>query len=361
MSAPADAPELAPLKDAFEGGHFLDVLEHGRRRLDDGLAAELVLPVRGWMAHAAFRLGRFAEAIDSASATIEHLGSATSHPARFDALALLVVSHAERAEYDESIDALRRLLAQAARGDSLRDQVRARGSMASCFALMGDPWAAQRVLAEVAGWLARLPGEQRLEATVQVNLAAIWLEIARGAGEGGDTAALNAAAAAAEAPLARSREIAATLGDARIAAFADVHGCEALLLSGQTERVQAIVRDALGRAEGAGLSAHGRFLRLLQAEALLRGGAPEAALRTLRTADARLGPGEDFASRIRQLHLLHAACAALGDFAQALVHMEQAQALERVRQWRRDAAASRHLRLRLELEHLYRPPATLPS
>lgn len=357
MSGPEDPPELATLRAAFDGGRFQTALAIGRRLLADPPRPEVALPARRLLTNAAFRLGRFEEAISNARGAIEQLGSATSHPIRFDALAVLVVAHGERADYDASIEALRQLLAQAARGDALRDQVRARGSMASCFALMGDPWAAQRVLADVASWLARLRGEPRIEATVQTNHAAIWIEIARLAFEGGDAEAVAQAIASAAAPLARAREIATELGDARVAAFADVHECELLLMRGDAARAQSILRDALARADDAGLSAHGRFLRQLQAEALLRDGEPEAALRALRASEARLGPGEDFTSRIRQLNLLHDACAALGDFAQALVHVEQARELERIRHWRRAAAASKHLRLRLELEHLYRPPA----
>jgi tetratricopeptide (TPR) repeat protein len=357
MPAPEDPSPLTALQAAFEAGRLQSTLTLGQRLLDGDPPADVALEVRRVLTSAAFRLGRFGEAIGVAQGAVDQLGSATSHPARFDALAVLVVAHGERGDYDASIEALRQLLAQAARGDSLRDQVRSRGSMASCFAMLGDPWAAQRVLAEVAQWLGRLSGETRLEATVQTNHAAIWIEIARQARDGGDAEALAQAIAAAAAPLARAREIAAELGDARVAAFADVHECETLLLQGEPARVKAIVRDALTRADDAGLSAHGRFLRQLQAEALLCDGEPEAALRMLRAVEARLGPGEDFTSRIRQLQLLYGACAALGDFAQALVHVEQARELERVRHWRRAAAASRHLRLRLELEHLYRPPA----
>lgn len=357
MPEPVEPPELATVRTAFDGGRFHTALSIAKRLLDAQPGPDVALPARRLLTNAAFRLGRLDEAIASAQAAIEQLGSATSHPIRFDALAVLVVAQGERADYDASIEALRQLLAQAARGDALRDQVRARGSMASCFALMGDPWAAQRVLADMATWLARLRGETRIEATVQTNHASVWIEIARLAFEGGDAEAVAQAIAAAAAPLARAREIAAELGDARIAAFADVHECELLLMRGEAARAQAILRDALARADDAGLSAHGRFLRQLQAEALLRDGEPEAALRALRASEARLGPGEDHTSRIRQLNLLHAACAALGDFAQALVHVEQARELERIRHWRRAAAASKHLRLRLELEHLSRPPA----
>lgn len=358
-STPSREPaELAAVREAFHGGRFEPARVLARRLLGSPVPPEVALEARRLLANASFRLGHLPDTIEAGHSVIDQVGASSLHPARFDALALLVVAYGERAEYDASIEALRQLLGQAQRGDSLRDHVRARGSMAVCFTLMGDPWAGQRVLGELGQWLEKLPGESALEATVHNNHASIWLQIARSARDGGDAEARTDALVAAQATLQRARDLAGTLGDERVKAFADVHECEALLLAGDAPLVLKLVRDAMARADDAGLSAHGRFLRQLQAEAFIESNQPAAALRSLRALDARLGPGHDLTSRIRQLSLMYAACAAIGDYPQALVHIEQANELETMRAWRRAAAASKHLRLRLELEHVYKLPST---
>jgi tetratricopeptide (TPR) repeat protein len=360
MTSAGPAPTLAAARAALDAVRLHEARRIAQALLDAPPAdPQAAVDARRIVCNAAFRLGDLPQAVVASRELQDHVGASSAHPARFDALAILVVAHGEQAEYDASIEAVRALLSLAGRGDSLADYVRARGSLAVCLTLLGDPWAGQRVHDEVAALLGKLPDELRLEAAVHTNRASIVLHIARLAGEGGDAAAQAEAIAAAQISLDRGRAIATTLADPRLQAFVDVHECEALLLRGEGQRVLDVVRAALTSADVAGLSAHGRYLRQLEAEALLRERQPEAALRCLRAAEARLGTGHDYTSRIRQLTLLHEACAALGDYPQALVHFEQACELKHRRGYRQAQAQSRHLRLRLELEHLGRraPPA----
>ena len=61
-----------------------------------------------------------------------------------------------------------------------------RSSMAACFALMGDPWTAQRLLTQLATALQAMPKQAKLEAKARVNLAWICLQAARMARDAAD-------------------------------------------------------------------------------------------------------------------------------------------------------------------------------
>ena len=120
-------------------------------------------------------------------------------------------------------DHLQRMQAAAVRAGSLADFVRGRGTAANAFALLGDPWAGQRLLSELAGMFQAGSNDRRLEATVRNNHASACLQVARMARQGLDNAACEEALDHASASLERTREIALTLQDTRVAAFADVH------------------------------------------------------------------------------------------------------------------------------------------
>jgi tetratricopeptide (TPR) repeat protein len=288
-------------------------------------------------------------------AALEAVRSGTDPEAmRFDTLAVSVVAAGELARYDQSIEHLQLLNATAARGGSLAEFVRARGTAATCFALMGDPWAAQRLLSELLGLFQVGGNELRLEATTRGNHASVCLQIARLARQGGDAAVSDEALDHAEASLARAGEIAAALADARVAAFADVHRAEVDLLRGRSRAALERLDGALARAEAAGLHAHVRALRLLEAEAWFAQGDRVAARGRLDAVAARVGEGHELGARIRVHTQLQQVLAADGDAVQALAHSEHARQLGRMRQYRQARAQSQWLRVRLEVEHMYR-------
>jgi hypothetical protein len=232
--------------------------------------------------------------------------------------------------------------------------VRARGTAANAFALLGDPWAAQRLLSELIGLFQGFTNEPRLEAQVRGNHASVCVQVARMARAGGDGAASDDAFDLAEASIARTREIAAATGEARIAAFADVHAAECALLRARGREALALLGPAVAQAEARGLPAHLRQLRLLEAEALLVQGEAPAALHRLAAVAASVTPRHELAVRIRLHALLHDAHLHTGAEAAAREHLARARGLEALRHFRQLHAQSRFARTRLELEHLYR-------
>ena len=156
------------------------------------------------------------------------------------------------------------------------------------------------------------------------------------------------------ASIERTREIATLLQDRRIDAFADVHAAEMALLCGEHDSALTLLEGAVAHADAAGLWAHARQLRLLEAEALQSRGDSGSALAVLQTVGDRLDDGHELGARIRYHSQLQRVLAARGDSVSALDHFECARSLAQCRQYRQARAQSRFLRARLELEHLYR-------
>jgi hypothetical protein len=306
-------------------------------------------------AQAAFRLGELDEAADAAQALIDQLGDhAACYPERTQVLAVSVVAAGELARFEQSLGHLQKMLAAASRGGSLEDYVRARGMAATCFALLGDAWAGQRLMSELLGLFQGLPGEAMLEASTRNNHTAICVRVARMAREGGDEAACAQAIEHAQASLQRSAELARLTGNARLSAFAALRANEVALLRGEAAAVAAQLQPAIEHADAAGLPAQVRLLRVVQAEAFNDVGAPDLALSSLGQVDAGLREGHQIGLRLRCVQQLQRACAATGAHAQALAHAERARQIEQGLLYRQLHAQSRFLRTRLELEHLYR-------
>ena len=350
---PLSAGDLSAVQTAYDGGRYLEAL-HAARALDAASPTFDAAAMR-LRCLAAWRAGEIDEAARTAERMVAAVGSdANSAAARFDVLAVSVVAAGELARYDQSISHLKLLLPLAARADSLTEFVRARGTAAGCFTLLGDPWAGQRLLSELVGLFQGGTPERRLEATVRTNHASVCLQIARLAQQGGDAAGADEALEHAGASLLRAREIAGETNDDRIAAFADVHAAELALLQREPATALRLLAGAVAHAEAAGLAAHARQLRLLEAEARLGSDDTAGAQAVLEALRQRLGEGHELGVRIRFHSQQQRVCLALGDAAGALDHQEQARVLAQYRQYRQARAQSLHLRTRLELEHMYR-------
>ena len=126
------------------------------------------------------------------------------------------------------------------------------------------------------------------------------------------------------------------------------------LLRGEAAAAVGPLQRVIEQADAAGLPAHGRFLRVLQAEAFIDAGAPEQALALLREVAAALREGHCLGLRIRCVQQLQRACTAMRAHDEALEHAARLRGLEQGLLYRQLYAQSRFLRTRLELEHLYR-------
>jgi hypothetical protein len=347
-SDPSGSLEAA--QAAYDEGRYEVALNGARAHGGDAQPAALRLRCL-----AAFRLGEYDEA---ASVALQHQGvaqaAAGTESTVFDVLAVSVIAAGELARFDQSIEHLQLVQSAAARAGSLADFVRGRGTAATCFALLGDPWAAQRVLSELMGLFQAGSPERKLESSLRINHVSVCLHIARLARQGGDEAACEEAIDHAAASLERAHEIARDSGDQRVAAFSDVHAAELSMLRGAPDAALALLVGVAAQADAAGLWAHARQLRLLEAEALLAHGDAAAARVQLDIVGARLNEGHEIASRIRYHGQMQRVLGANGEAAASLEQLEKARVLAQFRQYRQSLAQSRYLRVRLELEHMYR-------
>jgi hypothetical protein len=346
-------PALAPAQAAYDAGRFDDALALLAAAAPEALATPAALRLR---CLAAFRVGEMAAAADAAAellACTDPSAEAGRSP-RFDVLAISVVACGELARFDDMLAQVREIQGLATRAGGLPAYVRARGTAATAFALMGDPWAGQRLLGELAGLFQGGRGTPALEATVRGNHASMCLLIARGARAAGDASAAAEALEHAQVSVARAREVAEAVGDRRVAAFADVHEAELALLLGRGPEAPGRLDAAIAGADQRGLRAHARQLRLLDAEIRLACGDAAGALALLERVAAALGPQHELSVRIRCPAQLHDVRLALGDAAGARAALAAARALENERLYHQLRAQSQFLRTRLELEHLYR-------
>ena len=345
---------LSDAQTAFDAGRMLRSLS-AARCLDTETTSRTERAEAVWLrAQAAFRLGEFDEAANAAQRLLDEFGGqAPTYPARLRVLTIAAVAAAEVARFEPALGHLQKLLSTASRG-SLEEFVHARSTAATCFALLGDPWAGQRLLSELMGLFQGLPSESALEAVARRNHTTVCLRIARLAHDAGDEAACEEALDHAEASVQRTREIARLIRDKRMAGIAELQACEAALMRGQAAAIVATLETAAEAAAAADLPARMRYLLVLLGEACIGAGDPARALQLLRDADAALHEGHDFGLRIRCLRALQQACEATGATGPALALAARVQALDNQRRYRQLRTQSHFLRSRLELEHLYR-------
>lgn len=112
----------------------------------------------------------------------------------------------------------------------------------------------------------------------------------------------------------------------------------------------------MAEAQRNDLPGHTRRLALLLAQAETACGQAGAAKVTLDRVEAVLHAGHDWTSHLALHEQRHAARLRLGDNAGAGEALESWRALQLRRHARQLQAQSKFLRLRLELEHLYRQP-----
>jgi tetratricopeptide (TPR) repeat protein len=346
---PPPSPQPTPWQQAFHEGRLADAVAATRRAAPDDLGAAQC------RAMAAFQLGEMTECADAA---VRVAPETASNPAvqadQASMLSASVVASCETLRFDQALAHLQQMLASARRSGDLASYMKARGTAANCFALMGDPWAAQRLLAELAGFFMPGANELAIETTVRGNLCATYLIIARWAKLGQDSESMEEAMTHAETNAQRSVELAASARSPRSKAFADVHLADIAILRGQPRQALGLLSAAIHSAEQAGFWGHVRALRVMQAEAALDAGELHAAHQALKAVAANLNEGHEISSRIRYYRLMQAWHTTQGQLAEAARQGQAALALEERRTYAQFLAQSKYLRTRLELEHLYR-------
>jgi hypothetical protein len=359
----SDPPHLCTSQTALEAarrsldqGNLRQALDELRCVPNDLLHSGQLVEALSLLCRTAFRVGEHGQAIEAGGALLDRCdaGSEAGLAARFDALAVVVVSAGELARFELSLERLPELVTLAGRRRDMSHWVRARGTAASVLCLLGDPWAAQRVLAHVKDRLERHSGYEGSAPTVYSNLVSIELLIARMAGEAGELRARDAALARAEELSAHAEALATARGDDRLRGLGTVHRLEIAILAGASRVADPeSLEPAIAGAERSGRDSQVRQLLLLRAEVWLGWGAPELAKRDLDRAQSRIHEGAELSVQIRARQLLGRTERALARWQEASVHDLEADRLSRFLAWRLAWTQSTHARARLELEHLF--------
>jgi hypothetical protein len=184
MPAPSSARVAEALEVArqrFAEGRLVATVELLEPIARKGLPASQVASIDHLQCVASFRLGQLSDCLRCARSFLQLVdpGLEGELEHRFSLLAVAVVAAGELALYEESLQYLSELLTLSTRFGDLSHYVRARGTAASAFQLMGDLWAAQRVLAALSSEFDRSHTEQRLETTMRCNHASLCLLMVR--------------------------------------------------------------------------------------------------------------------------------------------------------------------------------------
>ena len=349
----AEALELA--RQRFAEGRLVATVELLEPIARKGLPASQVAAIDHLQCVASFRLGQLNDCLRCARSFLQlvdpGLESELEH--RFSLLAVAVVAAGELALYEESLQYLSELLTLSTRFGDLSHYVRARGTAASAFQLMGDLWAAQRVLAALSSEFDRPHTEQRLETTMRCNHASLCLLMVRLARDAGADEAAQQALQDAEASVRRAIGTAAELKDLRLVTFVRLHEVELSMLHGQLDQAQSHLAHALQDAQSAGLNAHWRHMQLLEAELLLARGHAQQAVEILADLQAAEHPTNELSTRVRLRDLQFRSLSALGQPAAALSARQAYDKLNGFRAFRQARAQSTLMRTRLEMEHLF--------
>ncbi len=339
----------------FEQGRLIATIELLAPLAGGGLPAPLVAKVEHLRCVSAYRLGQLDVSLQSTRAFLKRVdpGIESTLEQRFAVLAVAVVAAGELAQYEQSLEHLTELLGLASRLGGLAHYVRARGTAASAFFLLGDPWAAQRILSALTSEFDREHDELRLETTMRCNHASLCLQVARMARDADDPDASQQSLQDAQASLDRAVLAAQRLQDLRLVTFVQLHQIELSLLQGRHESAWAHLDKATVNARAAGLNAHWRHLELLRAELLLGRGAGLAALDVLDGLRRTETPGHELSERLLLRELEFRALQALGRDAAALKARVAFDQLHAYRAFRQARAQSALMRKRLELEHLF--------
>jgi tetratricopeptide (TPR) repeat protein len=349
----AEALELA--RQRFADGRLVAVVELLEPIDRQDLPATQVASIDHLQCVASFRLGQLSDSLRCAQSFLTRVDSGIESEVeqRFSVLAVAVVAAGELALYEQSLQYLAELLTLSARLGDLSHYVRARGTAASAFLLLGDLWAAQRVLNALSGEFDRAHDEQRLETTMRCNHASLCLQLVRMAREADDAEAATQALQEAAVSVRRATSRASELQDLRLVIFVRLHEVELSMLQGHLEQAEQHLAHALHDAQSAGLNAHWRHMQLLEAELLLMRGTADRALPILEGLVAAEHAGNELSTRIR-LHDLQCRClSALGHHAAALSARQAHDKLQAARAFRQGRAQSTLMRTRLEMEHLF--------
>ncbi|MFG6414302.1 diguanylate cyclase [Roseateles sp. DC23W] len=297
------------------------------------LAAQLHLPLeRGRAAELRClhlgRLGRYADAVKAAHEALPLLQGADQRSERCAVLRTQALAASESQAFETALGAANELV-RLARDHDASAALDAAMALAACFERMGDPWQAERVLADAL----RVHGPN---ASNWLNLAANNSLCVIGIGmlhrlldSQADDAELQSLLVHTRGAAERARDLLEQLPNPahRVPILGNL--AEVMLHQGDLAGAGALLRQVLELAQQHGLQAHAWRMCTSLADWHLAQAQPEPALELALGVIKEMGAIRQQQTLIRARRSAYRACRALGRFEQALQHLEVAEREER--------------------------------
>jgi diguanylate cyclase (GGDEF)-like protein len=325
MTTPGVSDWLARAEAAQAGGDIRGGLAAAQAAWDSG---------GGWRAgvlraHFLYRSGALAAAVDAGLAALP-LGLDAAAAERFDLLRMVALAAVEAGRFDAALNCAQQALRIVPASSDPGRLALGVNALACCFERMGDPWQAERLMADALAAARASKQPHPLMATLN-NLVAVQIgmyHLMR------DASSAGAARAPLERALPHAREAVALVGPggddiARISVAGNLG--EVLLHLGLLGEARASIETALAIAQRIGARAQAVRMGCSLGELDLAEGRPQAAWQRLVDLLAAAQPDDLRLTRLRIHHALWRTARALKRNRQALEHLEQYLRLERER------------------------------
>lgn len=274
--------------------------------------------------------GDLASARQAAVLALPRLEPAELASERRETLRLLALAGSEQGAFDQALEAAQRLVHESAEVEDDGVSLMAAYALAVCLERMGDPWQAQRVLDEALS--RHEAGASLRDRLIGLNaLTALAIGMAHRVRDVADPADRDQALALARSAGERARRLLSDGSEPAYAVAVLGNLGEVRVLQGEIEAGGQLLGQALEQALRHGLTAHVWRISASQGERLLLTGRLRDALDAMVSLLAAMGSRAPAATATRAHDVAYRAARKLGQFEQALLHLEHLEHLERRR------------------------------
>jgi diguanylate cyclase (GGDEF)-like protein len=319
------------------------------------LAAQLGRPLdqaraSAWLCAHLLRLGQHAEVLRVAPRVLPLLAAAGSAAEHQELLRVLTLSACETADFDIALDAAHELVRVTGTEGAPGPALNAAFALAACFERMGDSWQAVRLLSQALE--EHGGGAPELPLLIATNgLCAISIGILHRLLDVGGEAEVQTVLQRARRAGERARELLGAVPNSvyEVAVLGNLG--EVVLLQGEVQAAEPLLRHAQAMAALRGLEAHGWRVQTTLGAWMLASGRPQAALAAMRQQITDMGPTAPAQTLIRAHQVAYRACRAMNRFEDALAHLEIVERSERSRTNAQLRAQSQLFVTRTEAQH----------
>ena len=304
-------------------------------------------------AHCLYRLGDFAALLAHGPQAVSALARVEDPESACQVLRWMALGAPEIGRFTEGIQAAQQGLRVADAAKLYGARVMLMNALAANFERMGDPWQADRLLADALAMAEQRCGDVERFVTLN-NMCAVALTTFYLLRDGADQVE---AAAALQRALAHAREaepLAERIGDPFYRVYIESNLGDILNFLGKHEKAERWLGSALQRAQAHGFETLVWRVQCSLGELALERGDPATARDLLQPLVPTMGPDAPHVTALRLHGALYRALRELGDVAGALEHFELHYRLQRLRSVAQLRGQAQNLVTRVEVEQARR-------